>query len=165
MRQNALATANPEEVVAFGKRLDDLMREGTGADAAMQSLLKELGAIKQTLLRSSAGSDLRDTARNLELEVMDLQLRLSGDERRDLANATGPVSVQRRAMVAQLGTSFSTYGPTPGHRSSLEIGEQAFAGIRAALKRIFDTDMPALRRAMDDAEVPWTPGRGVPGSN
>lgn len=165
MRQNALATANPQEVVAFGKRLDNLMREGTGADAAMSALLKELAAIKQTLLRSSATNELRDKARALELEVIDLQLRLSGDERRDLANATGPVSVQRRTSVVQLGTSFSTYGPTPGHQQSLEIGERAFAGIRTALKRIFDTDMPALRQAMDDANVPWTPGRGVPGSN
>jgi len=64
-----------------------------------------------------------------------------------------------------LGTSFSTYGPTPTHQSSLEIGEQGFAGIRTALDRIFSTDMPALRKDMDDAGVPWTPGRGVPSNN
>jgi photosystem II stability/assembly factor-like uncharacterized protein len=165
MRQNSLATASPEDVVAFSKRLDDLLREGSGADSAMKTLLVELGAIKQTLLRSSAASELRGRARALELEVMDLQLQLSGDERRDLANATGPISVQKRINVAQIGTSFSTYGPTPMHQSSLEIGEQQFADIKTALDRIFNSDMPALRQAMDDAGVPWTPGRGVPGSN
>jgi hypothetical protein len=51
------------------------------------------------------------------------------------------------------------------HQSSLEIGEQQFAGIKTALDRIFNSDMPALRQAMNDAGVPWTPGRGVPGSN
>jgi len=122
MRQNALATASPEEVVAFGKRLDNLLREGTGAKSAMKTLLVELGAIKQTLVRSGASHKLRDRARALELEVMDLQLQLSGDERRDLAGATGPISVQQRTNVAQLGTSFSTYGPTPTHQRSLEIG-------------------------------------------
>ena len=165
MRQNALATVNASEVVAFGERLDTLMREASGAEAAMKTLLKELAAIKQTVLRSSAGNDLRDKARALELEVQALQLELSGDKRRDLANAAGPVSVKRRASVAQLGTSFSTYGATEGHKRSLEIGEQQFAGIKTALERIFNTDMPALRRAMDDAGVPWTPGRGVPGSD
>ncbi len=35
------------------------MREGSGADAAMKSLLTELAAIKQTLLRSGADNALR----------------------------------------------------------------------------------------------------------
>lgn len=163
MRQNSLATVSPNEVVAFGERLDNLMREGAGADSAMKTLLKELGAIKQTLLRSGTEGELRSRARALELEIMDLQLKLSGDEKRDLAGDTGPVSVSRRINVAQLGTSYSTYGPAQMHERSLEIGEQVFAGIKTALDRIFNTDMPALRRALDEAGVPWTPGRGVPG--
>ena len=93
---------------------------------------------------------------------MDLQLQLSGDEGRDLAGASGPVSVANRMGVAQLGTAFSTYGPTPMHERSLEIGEQDFVAIKAALDRIFNTDLPALRKSLDDAGVPWTPGRGVP---
>jgi hypothetical protein len=162
MRQNALASATPEAVVAFSRRLDELMRQGDGAESAMKELLIQLGAIKQSLLRSAADSQLGDRTRELEREVMGLQLHLSGDEARDLAGAPGPVSVQQRASVARLGTSFSTYGPTPGHLRSLEIGEQEFATIRTALERIFDTDLPALEKALDDAGVPWTPGRGVP---
>ena len=96
---------------------------------------------------------------------MDLQLRLSGDEARDLAGDSGPVSVAKRINVAQMGTSFSSYGPTPTHERSLEIAGQEFAGIKAALDRIFNTELPALRKAMDEAGVPWTPGRGVPGKS
>jgi photosystem II stability/assembly factor-like uncharacterized protein len=162
MRQNNLATATPGEVVAFGRRLDNMMRQGRGADSAITRLLKELKAIKETLVRSSAASDLRDRARALELEAMDLKVQLSGDENREMAGAPGSVSVSRRAGVAQMGTSFSTYGPTPMHERSLQIAEQDFAGIKASLDRIFDTDLPALRKALDEAGVPWTPGRGVP---
>ncbi len=165
MRQNALATATAEEVVAFSQRLDKLMRQGNGAESAMKGLLIELGAIKQTLMRSTTDGELRDKARALELEVRQLQLQLSGDEARGMAGAPGPVSVQQRVSVAQLGTAFSTYGATPMHQRSLEIGEQGFVGIKTALERIFNTDMPALRIALDDAGVPWTPGRGVPAGN
>ena len=163
MRQNALATASPQDVVAFGKRLDALSRQADGADSAMKALLVELGAIKKTLPRSIASNDLRDQARALELQAMQLQLQLSGDDNRALAGDQGPVSVQARASVAALGTLFSTYGPTPTHLNSLEIAEQNFAVIKTSLNRIFNTDLPALRKAMDDAGVPWTPGRGVPG--
>jgi photosystem II stability/assembly factor-like uncharacterized protein len=162
MRQNSLATASAVEVVAFGKLLDKLMREGSGADAAMNNLLSELKAIKQTLPRSSADDGLRAKVRALELEVMDLQLKLSGDENRDMAGDSGAVSVSGRIGVAQMGTAFSSYGPTPTHVRSLEIAEQEFAGIKAALKQIFDIELPALRKALDEAGVPWTPGRGVP---
>jgi len=162
MRQNSLATASAEEVVAFGKLLDDLMREGSGANAAMNDLLGELKAIKQTLPRSAADNALRAKVRALELEVLDLQLKLSGDENRDMAGDPGAVSVSGRINVAQLGTSFSSYGPTPTHARSLEIAQQEFAGIKTALQRIFDTGLPALRKALDQAGVPWTPGRGVP---
>ena len=88
-------------------------------------------------------------------------MQLAGDEVRGLAGDAGPVSVNRRVQVARMGTSFSTYGGTPTHQRSLEIGEQKFAGVKAALDRIFDTDLPALREAMDEAGVPWTPGRGL----
>ena len=165
MRQNALASTSPVEVVAFGLRLDTLSRQGDGADAAIEALLQELGAIKKTLLRSTANDDLRSTARSLELEVMQLKRQLSGDDNRNLAGDPGPLSVQQRASVAALGTVFSTYGATPTHQQSLEIGEQNFATIKTALDRIFTNDLPALRKAMDDAGVPWTPGRGVPGGN
>jgi len=162
MRQNALATASPEDVVAFSKRLDDMVRQGSGAESAVESLLLELGAIKETLVRSSAGSELRDKARALELEVVALQLQLSGDEARDLAGDPGPVSVKQRLNVIRLGTSYSTYGGTEMHKRNLEIAAQGFSDIKTALERIFKTDMPALRQAMDNAAVPWTPGRGVP---
>ena len=165
MRQNSLATASAAEVVAFGQRLDSLMREGDGADAAMEALLAELAAVKQTLMRSAVEATLRAQVRALELEVMDLDLKLSGDENRDMAGDSGPVSVSRRIEVAQMGTAFSSYGPTPTHERSLEIAEQAFASIKTALKRIYETELPALRKAMDDAGVPWTPGRGVPGKD
>ncbi len=165
LRQNNLATASPQEVVAFGQRLDKLMRQGTGAEAAMKTLLTELTAIKQTLLRSAANTELRQTARALELEVMALQVRLSGDDVRDLAGDPGPVSIEQRTSVAQLGTAFSTYGPTPTHTRSLEIAEQGFAEVKASLDRVFATELPALRKALDNAGVPWTPGRGVPAGN
>ena len=165
MRQNSLATATPGEVVAFSKRLDNLLRESGGAASAMKTLLTELAAVKQTLLRSDAPNALRSRVRSMELEVLDLQLKLSGDERRDLAGDPGPVSVSARVGAARMGTSFSSYGPTPTHVQGLDIAEREFEAIRSALGRIFKTELPALRKALDDAGVPWTPGRGVPGNS
>jgi len=165
MRQNSLATATPAQVVAFSRRLDDMNRLGSGADAAITQLLAELAAIKETLLRSSASSGLRNTARALELEVLDLQLIFKGHDSRGLMNAQAPVSISGRFDVAVIGTALSTYGPTPTHVRSLEIAENAMASLKIRLDQVVNADLPALRAHMDEAKVPWTPGRSVPAGN
>ena len=61
-----------------------------------------------------------------------------------------------------MGTFRSTYGPTPTHERMMEIAEAEFEAVKTALRRMGDTELPALRRSLDEAGVPWTPGRGVP---
>ncbi|MDX1379529.1 MAG: hypothetical protein R3233_00340 [Xanthomonadales bacterium] len=165
LERRGLEGAPPEEVVAFALRLDDLNRQVTGAGAALQQLLTEATAIKDTLLRSTAPQALRDRARALELELLGLQERLSGNETRNLMNEGGPVPIQRRLEVAVLGTFRSTYGPTATHRRSVEIAAEEFTGVKSEIARIDGEALPALRRDLDAAGVPWTPGRAVPAVN
>ena len=165
MREPGLKGASPEQVVAFTRQLDDLNRQVQGAASAIKDDLTETGAIKQTLLRSDAAISLRDTVRALELELMDLQDRVSGNVARDLYGDPGPVSISQRLSAAMMGTFRSSYGPTPTHVRSLEIAMSEFSEVKARLQEIHDTELPALRKQLDEAKVPWTPGRGVPGRN
>jgi photosystem II stability/assembly factor-like uncharacterized protein len=162
MRPRGPAAAAPGELVAFTLRLDDLNRQVSGAVTAMTAYLQETAAIKQTLLRSRGPEALRERTRTLERELLEIQNRLATNPKRELYGDPGPVSIERRLNVAILGTFRSTYGPTPTHRRSLEIAEEEFGPLRARLKAIADTELPALRRALDEAGVPWTPGRSVP---
>jgi photosystem II stability/assembly factor-like uncharacterized protein len=163
LRQRGLTGAPPGEVTAFALRLDDLNREVTGAGAAIEALLTETAAIRETLLRSRAPQELHERARNIELVLLDLQQQLQGDETRSLYSEEGPVPISRRLEVAVLGTFRSTYGPTVTHRRSAEIAESEFEELHSRLQQIGDSDLPALRRDLDAAGVPWTPGRTVPG--
>ena len=165
MREPGLKGASPEQVVAFTRGLDDLNRQVQGAASAIAVALTETGAIKQTLLRSGAALTLRDTTRTLELELMELQDRINGNVTRDLYGDPGPVSIKQRIDAAMMGTFRSSYGPTPTHIRSMEIARAEFAEVKTALQQIHDSTLPALRKQLDDAGVPWTPGRGVPARN
>jgi hypothetical protein len=162
MRERGLRGATPEQVVAFSRQLDDLSREVKGALAAVTSMLTETGAIKQTLLRSNAPQALRDQARTLELELMDIQDQIQGNKARGEFNDFGPVSITRRLEVATMGTFRSTYGPTPTHSSALDIASSEFDAVKSRLQQINELELPALRKQLDEAGAPWTPGRGVP---
>ncbi|HET6593504.1 MAG TPA: hypothetical protein VFG48_11355, partial [Xanthomonadales bacterium] len=162
MAERGLKGATPEEVVAFSLRLDDLNRQVRGAAAAVETLLVESGAVKATLLRSQAPDELRDRARGIELELLAIQQKLSGNEMRALYSEEGPVSISQRLNVAVMGNFRSTYGPTPMHERMVEIAASEFAEIKARMDRLTDSELPALRADLDAAGVPWTPGRGVP---
>ncbi len=162
MRERGLKGVSPEQVVAFSRRLDDLSRQVKGANSAVDSMLAETGAIKQTLVRSDAPEALRGRTRTLELELMDIQDQIKGNTVRVLHNDPGPVSIERRLQVATLGTFRSTYGPTPTHSRALEIAASEFDEVKSRLRQINEQELPALRKQLDEAGVPWTPGRGVP---
>ena len=163
--ERGLPGAPVEELVAFTTRLDHMNRQVAGANAAIKTLLVETGAIKATLLRSGAADTLREQTRSIELELLEIQQKITGNEARGLYGDEGPVSINRRLEVAMMGTFRSTYGPTVTHRESIEIAELEFAALKTSIQRISEVEMPALRKELNAAGVPWTPGRGVPGQD
>jgi photosystem II stability/assembly factor-like uncharacterized protein len=160
MREGTLPGASPEELVAFRREVDAVRREASGANAAIEEAKKALTGIKEALMRSTVGdTSLDDEARALEARLLDLDERLNGERRRGRMGDPGPVSISRRLDVASMGTGSSTYGPTPTHVESFEIGKAEFAELETELDRLLGVDLPALKEKLDDAGVPWTPGR------
>lgn len=159
IREATLDGSSPEQVTAFVLRVDQLQGRIDGADKAIDEAMKELAAIKETLLRSTAPLYLRSQAHGIEQELRTLKLTISGDPEREKMNSPGPVALSSRLGSVAIGTAFSAYGPTPTLERNVEIAEQGFAEILPDLQRIFDEELPALRDKLDAAQVPWTPGR------
>jgi hypothetical protein len=74
----------------------------------------------------------------------------------------GPHTLTRRLQAAQMGTMWSTYGPTPTHRRSLEIAEKELAAVRERINAVLEQRLPAFEKKLDAEGAPWTPGRPVP---
>ena len=163
LRRGTLPGASPRAVAAFQRELEATQRTAEGAGAAVADLLERVGAIREVLMRSTvADASLDDEVRSLEEVLRTMQETLNGNERRDMAGDPGPVSISRRIEVAFFGNRWSTYGPTPTHRRSLEIAGESLSGLTGELDRIVRIDLPALEAKLDAAGVPWTPGRSAP---
>ena len=74
----------------------------------------------------------------------------------------GPIPVSRRLYVAGYGATSQAYGPTETQRMSLEIAESQSAESYSALEDLVNGEFNALQEALEQADVPWTPGRGLP---
>jgi len=160
----ALPGADPDDLVAFTRAFGETQRAVMGARRVLQDAALRLEAIRQTLDRSTVGDTaFGDEVRSLERRVADMQEKLSGNPRRAMANDPGPVSISQRLNVVELGTQYSLHGPTATHRESLDIARREFAALKEELNQLVLTELPALERRLDEAGVPWTPGRPVPG--
>ncbi len=162
LRKGTLPGAGPAELVAYTRKLDALQRSVGAARSAIAETAGRIEGIKEALMRSTAGPELDDQARKLEQRLDRMQAELDVNRRRDMAGDPGPVSISRRLDVAVKGSRYSTYGPTPTHLAGIEIVREELAQLKSDLDRLIDVDLPALEKQLDDAGVPWTPGRGVP---
>jgi len=159
-----LKGASIEERTAFVRRLAKTSGAVSAAGRIIGDSVQRAQAIQQVLLRSTLDDpSLDDKARDLERRLKLLRDRIGGNERRDMANDPGPVPIQSRLSVAQIGTGNSTYGATPTHRQSLAIAEKQFAEVQRELDAIVSMEIPALEAALEAAGVPWSPGRKIPG--
>jgi len=164
MTEGTLPGADLKVVTAFYEEISELQRRLHATHATVDETSERLDAILHVLDRSSAGPELHRRAADLRDRVLVLHEKIEGNERRDFAGDPGPVSIGRRLGVAFLGNAWSTYGPTPTHRRSMEIAQNELAALQATLGEILTTELVQLESDLDAAGVPWTPGRGLGGS-
>jgi HAMP domain-containing protein len=158
-----LEGASPTQLAEFNRDFAELQRAVAGARRVVQETQQRLKALRQALDRSTVdGTAFGDEVRALERRVAEMEQQLFGNQRRAMANDQGPVSISRRLNVVEFGTQYALHGPTPTHLESFNIARRSFAKLKAELDQIVLTDLPNLKRRLDAAGVPWTPGRPVP---
>jgi photosystem II stability/assembly factor-like uncharacterized protein len=165
MRRGALPGADPKDTAAFLARLAEAERATTGATQAVSQALKRVEALATALDRSRSGPDGLDAElQAIRQELYSIEEALVGNRSRASVEDDGPHTITRRVQVAATGTRWSTYGPTPTLRRSLEIAEAEFAKVRARLDAVLEERLPAFEKRLEAAGAPWTPGRPVPPS-
>ena len=166
LTETTLPGTTPQEMVAFLQQVSELRRAVSGALAVVGETADRLTAIRQVLLRSTVpDSSLDDAVGALEHRLADLREALEGDEEKSAMGEPVAPGIEERLRVASFGSRFSTYGPTPHHRRNAEIATEELAGVRRELARLVEVDLRKLEDKLEAAGVPWTPGRGVPGTN
>ncbi len=165
IRQPTLQGSAQDDRVAFSRQVDELRRAVSGSMSAIDELVIATDAIKEVTVRSTASTGLYEEANSISQRAQKLKVRLAGNEAREFMGDTGPVPITQRLDTAAYGARTSAYGPTATQRRSLEIADEEFAEVSHELDRLIDTEFRALKEKLDNAGVPWTPGRGVPVAN
>jgi hypothetical protein len=165
MRDGTLQGSSPEEMLEFNRELAEINRQVDGVGEILDQTAERLELIKHALMKSTVNdASLDDEARALERRVFELRGALRGNERQNEIGEPMPHTVGRRLSAASMGSMMSTYGPTPNHRQTLAIAEEELEEVKQGLRQLLEVDLPTFEEQLEAAGVPWTPGRGVPGS-
>ncbi len=118
--------------------------------------------MRVALERSTGPTELDTALHAIRQELHALDEALSGSRAKAELSEPDRITVGTRLGVADFGTRYSTYGPTPTHRRALELAEQELAELKARLDGLLGDQIPALERRLDEAGIAWTPGRALP---
>ena len=154
----AIEGMEQQERVVFDRRLDELYGAVAGTQKAIDRLAEELTAVKQVLSRGAANARLYESANSIHERLLAQRDRLAGNDTRNIFHEWDEVSVTNRLWHARFSPGTNVYGPTPAQRESFRIASARYAEISEELDKL-DDDYTRLKREMDAAGTPWTPGR------
>ena len=163
MRDGALPGATPEEAVAYWKEVTVIQRSINGANAAINGTFERIKLLEEALQLSVAPpSEMDDELDAIKTELHDLQELLVGNQAKAEIGEKQPHTISDRMMMAGFGSAYSTYGPTPTQRRSLEIAQNEYADVRTRLNVLITTRIPNFEKRLQAIGAPWTPGSAVP---
>ena len=163
LRKGALKGAEPAQVVAFWERLGKDQRAISAAAAETRVLKKKIKDLKIALDRTRSAPDgLDDQWLAARTELEDIIAALMGNQSKAEVGEDVPATVMSRLSAVMIGTSYSTYGPTPTHLKTLGYAEHDFKALRERINSLQQRTIPALEQALIDAGGPWTPGGLIP---
>lgn len=167
LQKGVLAGKSPAEVAAFWKSINDFNRSASSLSIEMENGMTRLKAMKVALSRSqSAPGELDQRLNKLAKELSLLNQKLNGNPiKQQVGEKTNP-GIQDRIGAAVNGTFYSTYGPTPTHKRSMQIAQDLFQEIRLNALNILGNQIPSLEKELQKAGAPWVEGQSTSiGSN
>ncbi|HUV13881.1 MAG TPA: glycosyl hydrolase, partial [Acidobacteriota bacterium] len=155
-----LDEADREALLNFQKKTARLQRAVLGSVRALAEATEQLSHLKQAIVQTpAADQDLYLKARDLENQIKNLQIKLSGDPVRQSHNAPVPPSISGRVRGIVSGHWSTTSAPTKTQLDAYEIAADEFTSVLKLTRTLLTKDLRNLEDEVESAGGPWTPGR------
>lgn len=150
-------------VMDYLEQAAELANAISAATGVANQVETELNAVRNAVsseLNLDPAYDQR--IRQMQLRLMDIMETFDGDPTKSRRNEAAQVGLSDRVRNMMFGALGSLEGPTGTHRRQYEIVHEQFEAAVADLRTLVDKDLPRLYKELDEAGVPWTPGRTIP---
>ncbi len=143
----------------FNKKVAELTRAISGADAYRKELVDKLGYFKKAVIESSEVSEeIYPEIVSLEKELRDFNIKLNGDPLRTQYEGVSPTSVKDRVDLITSALWSTTSAPTTTFIKSYDAAAGVFDELLRSLKKI-DNEVKNIESKLEKSGAPYTPGR------
>ncbi len=159
----SLPASDRQALAEFHRRAAELQRAVLATVEVVKETRTALAALSAAI-DSTPGIDVAADAdlRKVRLRLADIEVALLGDATiRKRQEPVPPSTVDRINRVMEAHWSSSSAATTT-HRRNYEIASDALTEILIDLRPLIEVDLPALRKKVERAGGPWTPGSGLP---
>ncbi len=144
---------------AFNKKVAELTRAITGADALRKELAGELSYLKKAVLESAqVPEETYSNIINIETDLRKLNRKLNGDPLRARYEGGTPTSVKQRVELITGALWATTAAPTTTFKKSYDDAASKFGVILNELKSI-EGNIKQVEDTLEKYGAPFTPGR------
>ena len=165
LREGTLEGASPQEIIAFREEVEKLQGDVAAANYMLDHSMDKINAIQTALSRSDKDMpELVTDIYNVRMQLHDLDEIMNGNRtKQEIGERTHP-TISNRMYTAMRGLR-TTYGPTPLHKTSLEIAQADLSEVMPMLRDVAENKIPALEEALESAGAPWIEGMSAPDRN
>jgi len=155
LQKSTLDGAEPAEVVAFWKELQNLWAEVSAAGIDLSNNMKAIKAMELALSRTTTSNDsLTAQLSKLRQELLSIETQFSGNKSKEEIGEKNNPTIYSRLQYAQMAVSNSSYGPTETAKQDLEIAKKQFSKAQAELNTITSQKIPEMEKKMAEAGAP-----------
>lgn len=156
LHEGALPGAAHEDVAAFWQELRAVQHESAVLNKKLSAAIERTQLIEKALAHSQAEhGDLDQSLNDMVQELHALDQALNGNRSKQQVGEKTKVTVGSRLFAASIGTTLSTYGPTPTHRQTLAIAQDELSVIKPQVEAITEQRLPALEQALAAKGAPY----------
>jgi len=163
MNQGSLKGASIDEVAAFWQAIREAKRDASATSAALNKTIDKIKMIGIALSESnSIPGELDKELHQIRAELLDINHKLNGDQSRFEVYLSNVSTVETLLSVAEIGTAFSSYGPTPTHKNALERAKRQLKTEKTKLQILLEQRIPELEFKLQEQGAPWVSGQVLP---
>ncbi len=147
-----------EERAKIVDEIAETRRNISAASEYMNDASKSLQTAKNAIFSMGVDAGLMKEISDIQLSIEKLNIRLNGDgllASKEFETAPG---IYDRIETAVYGMVYSSNGPTITHVNAFRDGKKVFVDWVAELKQVHNR-IETLNKKLDEAKVPYTPGR------
>lgn len=157
------ATLDAEDKLALDEFRDKVMslrNAYEGTNKYLHNAKERIDVIRKSLLATrEAPIELVEKARDIELQLLDIEVIMTGDKSKSSRNANQTPSINDRLGNMLYSMFFTSSAPTETNKEAYRICGRQLENVITQLDKIVRTDLAEIEQEMNKLESPWTPGR------